>query len=78
MGLNTGLIPSREQLLERLCGGFAHVRQKVLLTDDTHKTTAFTAPVAGLKWGTQAVSPLSNKTDPQKGSQISCAPMRDY
>ena len=41
MGLNTGLIPSREQLLERLCGDFAHVRQKVLLTDDTHRTTAF-------------------------------------
>lgn len=28
-------------LLERLCGDFAHVRQKVLLTDDTHRTTAF-------------------------------------
>lgn len=28
-------------LLERLCGDFAHVRQKVLLTDDAPETTAF-------------------------------------
>ena len=28
-------------LQERLCGEFAHVRQKVLLTDDTRETTAF-------------------------------------
>ena len=64
-------------LLERLCGDFAHVRQKVLLTDDTHRTTAFYRACGWTAVGDLGCVSFVKNDRSTKGSQISCAPMKD-